>query len=52
MAIVCLCICLAWSTITATRMFITSLSMKDQVILVAYPILLLYSCFALMAISK
>jgi len=52
MAIVCLCVCLAWSTITATRMFITSLSMKDQVILVAYPILLLYSCFALMAISK
>ncbi|OUM70259.1 hypothetical protein PIROE2DRAFT_1675 [Piromyces sp. E2] len=43
-------ICLAWSTITATRMFVTSLSMKDQIILVAYPVLLLYSCFALMAV--
>ncbi|ORX45161.1 Yip1-domain-containing protein [Piromyces finnis] len=46
----CCGICLVWSTITATRMFITSLSMKDQIILVAYPILLLYSCFALMAL--
>ncbi|ORX87984.1 Yip1-domain-containing protein [Anaeromyces robustus] len=46
--IVCI-LCLIWSTITATRMFITSLSMKDQVILVAYPIALFYSCFALMA---
>jgi hypothetical protein len=48
-SILCSGICLAWSTITATRMFVTSLSMKDQVILVAYPILLFYSCFALMA---
>ena len=45
----CCVICLAWATITATRMFITSLSMKDQIILVAYPVALLYSCFALMA---
>ncbi|KAG4095200.1 hypothetical protein H8356DRAFT_1689536 [Neocallimastix lanati (nom. inval.)] len=48
-SMLCCVICLAWATITATRMFITSLSMKDQIILVAYPVALLYSCFALMA---
>lgn len=47
--IICCIFAILWSTSTATRMFITSLSMRDQSILVSYPVALLYSCFALMA---
>jgi hypothetical protein len=39
-----------WSTAVATRCFEASLGMREQRYLIAYPVALLYSCFALLAI--
>ena len=39
-----------WCTITSSNMFVTALSMKDQRVLVAYPVGLFYTCFALMTV--
>jgi hypothetical protein len=39
-----------WCTYCASLMFVTGLSMKEQRWLVSYPILLIYSGFALMTI--
>jgi hypothetical protein len=39
-----------WSTVAATRIFEAALAMSEQRYLVAYPVLLFYACFALMAI--
>lgn len=39
-----------WCTASSSSMFVTALSMREQRILVAYPIGLFYSCFALMTI--
>jgi hypothetical protein len=41
---------IAWSTITATRLFEHSLDMQDQKYLIAYPIFLFYGVFLLLAI--
>lgn len=43
-------ISIAWCTHSAALMFVTLLTMKDQRLLVAYPIGLVYTCFALMAV--
>ena len=39
-----------WCTYASSTMFVTVLDMKDQRILIAYPIGLLYTCFALLSI--
>ncbi|KAJ1507700.1 Protein yipf5 [Coelomomyces lativittatus] len=39
-----------WCTFSASNMFVSVLGMKDQRILVAYPIALLYAIFALMSV--
>ena len=39
-----------WCTLSASTIFVTVLGMKEQRILVAYPVGLLYACFALMAV--
>lgn len=39
-----------WATATATRCFEASLGMREQRYLIAYPVALLYSCFALLAV--
>ncbi len=40
----------AWSTAVATRCFEASLGMREQRYLIAYPVALLYTCFAFLAI--
>lgn len=40
----------AWSTITATRLFEYGLEMQDKKYLIAYPIVLFYSVFTLLTI--
>lgn len=40
----------AWCTHTASLMFVTALQLKHQRLLVAYPIALLYLCFALLTV--
>lgn len=42
--------CILWSTSTATKIFVATLSMHDQAWLVAYPLALLYSSFAFLAV--
>ncbi len=39
-----------WCSYSASLMFVTVLSMNEQRILVAYPIALLYSAFAILAV--
>jgi hypothetical protein len=39
-----------WSTVAASLMFVTVLQLREQRVLVAYPVTLVYACFALMAI--
>mmetsp|Transcript_15552 Transcript_15552/g.31530 ORF Transcript_15552/g.31530 Transcript_15552/m.31530 type:complete len:157 (-) Transcript_15552:158-628(-) len=39
-----------WCTIAATRFVEATLGMRDQRYLVAYPLMLLYSCFALITV--
>ena len=41
---------IAWCTITATRILEIELKMRDQRYLIAYPVFLLYSCFAMIVI--
>lgn len=41
---------ITWSTATATKIFVAVLSMQDQMWLVAYPLALLYTSFALITI--
>lgn len=41
---------IVWCTYSASTMFVTVLSMKDQRMLVAYPIGLLYAVFALLTV--
>ncbi|GAW82364.1 hypothetical protein, conserved [Plasmodium gonderi] len=43
-------LCISWSALTASRFFEVTLRMNSQRYLVAYPIFLLYSCFALIII--
>lgn len=43
-------ICIAWCTHSAALMFVTLLTMTDQRLLVAYPIGLVYTCFALISV--
>ena len=43
-------ITIAWSTITATRFFEHGLEMEDKKWLIAYPIVLFYSVFALLTV--
>lgn len=42
--------CIAWSTSTATKIFVATLSMHDQTWLVAYPLALLYLSFAFITV--
>jgi hypothetical protein len=39
-----------WCTYSASTMFVTVLAMKDQRVLVAYPVLLLYAVFGLFTV--
>lgn len=39
-----------WCTFASSLMFVTLLGMKDQRVLVAYPVALVYTCFALMTV--
>eukprot|EP00126_Sphaerothecum_destruens_P015692 Sdes_comp9730_c0_seq1m1235 len=39
-----------WSTFSSSKIFVTVLGMKEQQVLVAYPCLLLYGIFALLAV--
>ncbi|OSX69335.1 hypothetical protein BU14_1610s0003 [Porphyra umbilicalis] len=41
---------ITWSTATATKIFVSVLSMQDQMWLIAYPLALLYTSFALIII--
>jgi len=41
---------IAWCTYSSSFMFVTLLAMKDQRLLVAYPVGLVYTCFALMTV--
>eukprot|EP01039_Chlorochromonas_danica_P011743 gene11743-13193_t len=43
-------ICIGWSTFSATRLFDAKLNLTEQYWLLAYPIMLLYSCFVLITI--
>jgi hypothetical protein len=43
-------VCVCWSTATSSRFFANSISMEHQRWLVAYPVLLVYTCFALITI--
>ncbi|KAI9205823.1 uncharacterized protein BJ171DRAFT_499818 [Polychytrium aggregatum] len=43
------CVSVLWCTYSASLMFVTVLRMKEQQLLVAYPVGLLYSAFALLA---
>lgn len=42
--------CIAWSTSTATKIFVATLALHDQALLVAYPLLLLYVSFAFITV--
>lgn len=51
--LVCLFVTLSaitWSAVTASRFFVKAIDLKDQLFLVAYPVFLFYSCFALLTI--
>jgi hypothetical protein len=39
-----------WCTYSSSTMFVTVLSMRDQRLLVAYPVGLFYACFALLTV--
>lgn len=39
-----------WCTFASSSMFVTLLQMRDQRLLVAYPVALFYCCFALMSV--
>lgn len=39
-----------WCTVNATRLFEKALSMQEQRYLIAYPVTMLYACFALLTI--
>lgn len=41
---------IAWSTLAATRLIDAKLHLTEQYWLVAYPVMLLYSCFVLITI--
>lgn len=41
---------IGWCTLSATRLFEKALNMKEQRYLVAYPVTMLYACFALLTI--
>jgi hypothetical protein len=41
---------IGWCTVNATRLFEKALSMTEQRYLVAYPVTMLYACFALLTI--
>ncbi len=41
---------IVWATHAATRVIATACNMQDQFLLVGYPILLLYGCFALITV--
>mmetsp|Transcript_65237 Transcript_65237/g.121613 ORF Transcript_65237/g.121613 Transcript_65237/m.121613 type:complete len:234 (-) Transcript_65237:63-764(-) len=43
-------ICILWSTATSSRFFATAIAIQDQRWLVAYPVALVYTCFALITI--
>jgi protein YIPF5/7 len=43
-------ISIIWCTYTASGIFVAVLRMSDQRLLVAYPIGLLYGCFALLSV--
>mmetsp|Transcript_18771 Transcript_18771/g.41908 ORF Transcript_18771/g.41908 Transcript_18771/m.41908 type:complete len:233 (+) Transcript_18771:80-778(+) len=42
--------CILWSTATSSRFFATAIAIQDQRWLVAYPVALVYTCFALITI--
>lgn len=44
------CFCIIWCAISASKLFVTALSMDHQQVLVAYPCALLYGVFALITI--
>lgn len=50
LGIVLAVVCIGWCTITATRFVEVALNMRKQRYLVAYPVALLYACFALLTI--
>jgi len=43
-------LCILWSSITSTRFFEAGLKCREQRYLIAYPVLMLYSCFALITV--
>ncbi|RKP39061.1 hypothetical protein BJ085DRAFT_21079, partial [Dimargaris cristalligena] len=44
------CLAVLWCTYSASTVFVTVLSMSNQRLLVAYPVGLFYTCFALMTV--
>ena len=43
-------LCVVWSTVMSTRFFEAGLKCRQQRYLIAYPVFLLYSCFALITV--
>ena len=41
---------IAWCTINATRLFEHALHMREQRYLIAYPVAIIYACFALLTV--
>jgi len=41
---------ISWCTFSATRMFVSVLGMRDQTVLVMYPVGLVYTCFGLLTV--
>jgi hypothetical protein len=50
--IVLVALCIAWCTYSAALMFVRVLMMVEQRLLVGYPLVLFYTCFALISIFK
>ncbi|KAJ1641844.1 hypothetical protein IWQ61_010711 [Dispira simplex] len=44
------CFAVLWCTYAASTVFVSVLSMNEQRLLVAYPVGLFYTCFALMTV--
>lgn len=43
-------VCILWCSVSASKLFVTALSMDHQQVLIAYPCALLYGVFALITV--
>lgn len=48
--LICALLTISWCTFSATRTFEAALEMREQRYLIAYPVFLLYACFALITV--